>query len=151
MGGDELSERLHRELIGKSINFTRMACDSLLLYLGGEPGDGRGLTLWLDPTWQLLAPEGEIAEARQNECEDGLPEAEAESLLELVCSTLVNRCISEVYLDHSSHDLTINVTDNFKIKTCYKGRSANHFWHIRENSTGLTLYNSSGGWMIRGG
>jgi hypothetical protein len=54
MDAVEQFESFRRELIGRSITFVRLACNSLLLYVECEPGDGRGLTLWLEPTWPRL-------------------------------------------------------------------------------------------------
>ena len=73
-GMGENAERLfqeHRErLIGRPVTFTRLAANSLLVYIDGEPGSGTGLTFWFEPTWHLLGPAGVLLGSRQAQTED---------------------------------------------------------------------------------
>jgi hypothetical protein len=53
VGAIQQFENFRHELIGSRITFVRLACNSLLLYVECEPGDGCGLTFWLEPPWRV--------------------------------------------------------------------------------------------------
>jgi hypothetical protein len=150
---DDLFKRFRRELIGRNITFVRLACNSLLLYVESRPGDGQGLTFWLEPTWHISAPEGVIAGSRQaqGEGDDGPTEAELDRVSRPICEKLIDRTITEIQIDQRSRDLTVTVADAYHVRTFASHPEDDHLWHIRENSTGLTLYASTVGWRVRVG
>jgi hypothetical protein len=58
-------DHLRLGLVGHRVLFRRLACDVLLLYVECEPGDGKGVTIWLDPIWRLRGPQGVVAGPRR--------------------------------------------------------------------------------------
>ncbi len=150
MDADELFERFHSELIGRNISCVRLACNSLLLYVDCQPGDGQGLTLWLEPTWHVSAPEGVIAGSRQaqGEGDAGPTETELDRVSSPICEKLIDRTITEIQIDKRSRDLTVTVAGVFYVRTFASDSQDDHLWHIRENSTGLALYASTVGWRV---
>ena len=49
-------EDLRSRLIGPPVSYRRLACDSLLIYVDCEPGDGKGITIWLSRSAFSRAP-----------------------------------------------------------------------------------------------
>jgi hypothetical protein len=153
VNGDELFQRLRGELIGRRISFVRLACDMLLLYVDCEPGDGQGLTFWLNPPWEVSSPEGVVADSRQAQGEDdgGLTEAEFNHVSRPISEKLIDRPITEVGVDRRTRELTVTVAGEHDIKALASALGDDHLWHLRENATRLTLYASTAGWKVRVG
>ena len=151
MDAEELFKRFHRELIGRNISFVRLASNSLLLYVECKPGDGQGLTLWFEPTWHISAPEGVIAGSRQaqGEGDQGATKAELDRVSKPIREKLIDRTITDIQLDQRSRDLTVTVAGAYDIRTFAADPEDDHLWHIRENSTELTLYASAVGLRVR--
>jgi len=150
LDGDDLFERLRRELIGLKICFIRAAGNSLLFYVGCRPGDSQGLTLWFASDWCVSAPEGIIVDSNQalGKGDDGMTEVEFERFYEPICERLIDRPITDVQVALSSRDLAVTIADEYHIRTFASDPEEDYLWHIRENSTGLTLYASTRGWYI---
>jgi hypothetical protein len=153
MDAVEQFESFRRELIGRSITFARLACNSLLLYVECEPGDGRGLTLWLEPTWHVSTPEGVAAGSRQaqGQGDDGPTKEELEKVSEPICAALLNRPITLIQVDERSRDLAVTVEGGNCVRTFVSDPCDDHIWHIRDNSKGLKVYASPSGMEIRTG
>lgn len=73
MDAEVLFTELRHLLIGRPIQFWRLAANSLLLYSDCEPGQARGYVIWGEPTWHFSAPEGVLVGSRQvhGEGDDG--------------------------------------------------------------------------------
>jgi hypothetical protein len=144
VNADEQLERFRGELIGRSISFVRLACNTLLLYVECEPGDGRGLTLWLEPTWHVSTPTGVVAGSRQaqGEGDDGPTQEEMGAVSGVICEALLNRQITSIRIDDRSRDLAITVVGEIYVRTFASDPDDDHSWHIRENATGLKVYAS---------
>jgi hypothetical protein len=112
-------ENFRNELIGRRITFVRLACNSLLLYVECEPGDGRGHTLWLEPTWHVSTPEGVVAGSRQaqGEGDDGATDEELDRVREPICSAILDRPIAEIHVDERSRALAVTVEGGNCIRT----------------------------------
>jgi hypothetical protein len=144
VNADQQLERLRAELIGRTITFVRLACNSLLLYVECEPGDGRGLTLWLEPTWHVSTPAGVVAGSRQAQGagDDGPTEGELNAVSGPICEALLGRQITSIRVDDRSRDLAITVVGENYARTFASDPDDDHSWHIRENETGLKVYAS---------
>ena len=147
MDAQELFDRFHGELIGRRISFVRLACNSLLLYVECRPGDAHGLTFWFEPTWHVTAPEGVVAGSRQaqGEGDDGPTDAELGRVYAPICDKLIDRAITAIQVDPRSCDLSVIVAGDRHVRTFASDPEDDHSWHIRENSTGLSLYASPAG------
>lgn len=153
MDARELFDRFHGELIGRRISFVRLACNSLLLYVECRPGDARGFTFWFEPTWHVIAPEGVVAGSRQaqGERDDGPTEADLDRVSGPICDRLIGRAVTAVHVDPRSYDLSVIVAGDCHVKTFASDPEDDHSWHIRENSTGLSLYASPSGMRAHAG
>ncbi len=143
-------ENFHHELIGGRITFVRLACDSLLLYVECKPGDGRGLTLWLEPPWHVSTPQRVVAGSRQaqGEGDDGPTEEELDRVSEPICLAILDRPIAEIHVDERSRALAVTVEGGNCVRTFVSDPDDDHTWHISENATGLKVYASPSGLMV---
>src|SRR4051812_36541933 len=112
-------EEFRHELIGSRITFVRLAGNSLLLYVECEPGDRRGLTLWLEPTWHVPTPEKVVAGSRQaqGECHDWPTEEELNRVSEPIRLAIFDRPIAEPHVDERSHALAVTVEGGNCVRT----------------------------------
>jgi len=150
MNADDLFQRFHGELIGRPITYVRLACNSLLLYVDCEPGDGQGLTLWFEPPWHVSTPAGVIAGSRQAQVQgdDGPTEAELDRVSGPIADALLGQLITSVEVDPRSRDLLVAVANTFYVRTFVSDPEDDHLWHIRENATGLKLVASHADWRV---
>jgi len=134
-GMGENAERLfqeHRErLIGRPVTFTRLAANSLLVYIDGEPGSGTGLTFWFEPTWHLLGPAGVLLGSRQAQTED----AENHSRLSDLPLKLFQKKVEEVSVSPITHDIHVLFEGAYAIATFVSDPTDVESWHIRDNQT----------------
>ncbi|WP_435021544.1 hypothetical protein TA3x_002431 [Tundrisphaera sp. TA3] len=151
MDGDELFRRMRDEVIGRPISFVRLVCDILLLYVDCDPGDGRGLTFWLNPPWEVSSPEGVVADSSQarSEDEEGPTEEQLGRVSTPIRGELLGRPITELQVDRRTRSMTMNVAGGHVVRVLASDPEDDHLWHLRENATGLTLYASTRGWIIR--
>lgn len=146
-------EVLRRDLIGRTITFVRLACNSLLLYVECEPGDKRGLTFWLEPTWHVVTPAGVVAGSRQAQGtgEDGPTKEELDAINKRICDALLDRPIREIRVDTRSQDLEVTVEGENSFRTFVSDPDDDYTWHIRENLTSLQVCASPSGLVCREG
>jgi hypothetical protein len=147
---DEHFQHLRLEIIGRRITFVRLVCNMLLLYLDCEPGDGQGWTFWFNPPWHLSSPEGLITGSGQAEGarDDGPTEEELARVSGPICKKLLGRPITDIQVDRRTRDLTLTVAGIDDVRTFASDPEVDHLWHLRENTTGLTLYAANSGLSI---
>jgi hypothetical protein len=140
-------ETLKGQLIGHRVTYRRLACDILLIYLDCEPGDGTGVTIWLDPIWHFCGPEGvlvasmQVAEALDSE------ETMAAVADELMAS-LLGRSIESVVIEPRTFDLMVKFEGDYYVKTSVSDPASEESWHIRDNTTGTRLRGSPQGLSV---
>ena len=148
-----LFKRFRRRLIGGEVTFIRLACNSLLIYIDCKPGDGRGLTLWLEPPWHATTPEKVVAGSRQaqGEGEEGATMEQLDRVWDSLAPALLNRPIESIRINVRSQDLIVTVEGGHRVRTFVSNPEDDHTWHIRDNTTGLSVYGSPAGLEVHRG
>jgi hypothetical protein len=147
---DTFFEKLRSGLLGNRVSFRRLACDTLLLYVGCEPGDRKGITIWFDPIWHLRGPGGvllgsmQVAEASDSE------EAMA-AVADEPMAPLLGRLIEGVAIDPMTFDLSVGFEGGYCVCTFAAHAKTDESWHIRENATGARLKGSPMGLTVQPG
>lgn len=136
--------QLCNEMIGKSVHFTRLAGNSLLIYVDCQPRDPQGFVIWLEPTWHYCGQQGVIAGSRQAQYDGEHEEYEvyekhfrqvAESL-----NPINNTKIIAIALDPLTFDLKVDLSNQTMLKTFVADPNDDETWHISDHSQGITLY-----------
>lgn len=114
MHPEALFAELTVALVGHSITFTRLAANSLLLYVDCEPGDKSGFIIWFEPIWHMSAPEGVLvgSQQAQGDSDDG---ANIEELDQIGAplQRMLGHPVTAVEVDHRTHDLTLTVDNKY--------------------------------------
>ena len=139
------------DLVGRRVTFVRLAANSLLVYLECEPGDGFGVTFWLDPTWHVVSAEAVLAGSRQAqvEADDSSTELEKLTAVQARLDPLIGRSVVSVGLEPVTNDLRLSIDGGFELRTFVSDPTDDHNWHIRDNATRQSRRASSLGFSIR--
>jgi len=129
-------DEVRAALVGQRVSFRRLAGNSLLVYFGVHPGDGRGLTVWLEPTWHLVGPDGPLAGSRQAQVFEPDEHAEAGIVTAgRALDVLIGRRLVSLCVDERTYDLTLAFEGEFVLRTFVCDPRDDEIWHIRENAT----------------
>ena len=138
------AERLFLEyrtwMIGRPVRSQRLAANSLILYVDCEPADSTGLTVWIEPTWNLRDLTRVLTgsrEAQHTPAADA-PDSGFRRAAEAVAA-LQGRIITDVALDRLSGDLTIRLDGGLTVQTFVSHPGDGELWHIRESASGARL------------
>ena len=85
MEAETYFNHLRANLVNHKVSYTRLAANSLLIYVECEPGDKKGVTIWFEPTWHFCGVEGVLIGSRQAQMDD-------ESRTKKPSTVLLNRC-----------------------------------------------------------
>ncbi len=138
-----LFETLKVQLAGRRVTYRRLACDSLLLYLECEPGDGTGVTLWFEPIWHLCGQGGVLVGSMQI-----AHESDSEEKMDAVSEpmhVLEGQRVESLSYDSRTFDLTVTFEGDCSIKTFVSDATSEESWHIRDNTTCVRLKGSPKG------
>jgi len=149
MDASQLLAEFRQKLIGRPITFSRLAANSLILFVDGQPGDERGFSIWFEPTWHMSSPKGVLVGSRQAQ---GTGEAGAtkEELQQVGAPlTVLNGLqITAIDLDSRSNDMTLTVGGEYLVQTFVADPTDDHSWHIRDVEKLLSVYGSPCGLEI---
>jgi hypothetical protein len=140
----EQFEDFASRLIGHRVSFTRLAGNSLLIYVDCEPSDNKGLTIWFEPTWHLGSPRGVLLGSRQAQV-DG---KEAHSRVAEPLDQLAGKAIEKVLIEEITFDLRVVFEGGYWITTFVSDPTDDESWHITDNSSKLQLFASPAGLQI---
>lgn len=138
------AERLFLEyrtwMIGRPVRSHRLAGNSLILYVDCEPADSAGLTVWIEPTWNLRDSARVLTGSREAQ---HLPDAAASDAgfrraAEAV-ATVQGRIVTDAALDRVSGDLTVRLDGGLMVQTFVSHPGDGELWHIRESASGARL------------
>jgi hypothetical protein len=141
-------EELQGRILGRKVSYRRLACDSLLLYLDCQPGDGSGLTIWFEPIWHLRGPDGVLLGSMQVAAACDSEEAMS-AVADGPLEPLLGRSIEGVAIDPLTFDLTVCLAGGYSVCTFAADATVDESWHIRENASGTRLEGSPRGLSIR--
>ncbi len=127
-------------LVGEPVSFRRLAGNSLLVYFGGDPGEGATHVIWLEPTWHMVGPEGVLAGSRQAQDSDpeegdGTGFAAAGRALD----ELMGQELRSIDVDVRTHDLTLTFSRDLALRTFVADPRDDETWYVKENGTGHRL------------
>jgi hypothetical protein len=136
-------------IVGGVVRARRLAGNSLLLYVDAEPGDGEGLTMWLEPTWHLRSNTEVLTGSRQaqhdEEAED--PDAGFNRAAEAV-DALIGRRVVELEVESGTGDLILTLEGGFVVRTFVSDPDTDELWHIRDNATKQRVTRAGRGFQI---
>jgi hypothetical protein len=130
-----------RRLVGHRVSFTRLAANSLLIYIDCKPNENKGLTLWFEPTWHFGSLRGVLLGSRQAQVQD----KKTHTLVAEPLNQLHGRAIEKVSVEDITFDLHISFEDGYWIKTFVSDPDEDESWHIRDNAKRLKLVASPAG------
>jgi len=132
----EFVRRLTGNLIGKRVSFTRLALNSLLVYLDCEPGDETGFVLWFEPTWHFRDKKRVLLGSRQAQ-EDS---AEVLDRLGRPLRKLRGSRVRGVSIEAITNDLVVEFDSSRILRTFVADPTDNEQWHICDNAATTVLY-----------
>jgi hypothetical protein len=109
----------------------------LLIYIGCEPGDGKGLTFWFEPIWHFRGPQGVLVGSIQA-YEAAMTDDGLDALSELM-DVLHEKPVEQVVLEPLTYDLSVAFAGGYWVQTFAADATTDHSWHIPENATGVRL------------
>jgi hypothetical protein len=123
-------------IIGGVVRARRLAGNSLLVYIDAEPGDGNGLTLWLEPTWHLRDEARVLAGSRQaqHDADADDPDAGFNQTADGV-NVLLGRRVTGLELEPATGDLVLTLDGGLTLRTFASDPDTDELWHIRDNAT----------------
>ena len=125
-----LLERFRSALVGHRVTFCRLAVYYLLLYADCRPGDESGVTIWFDPPWRYVGPEGLLVESDEIDEDEEDLDPFSEHL-----RPLVGRMIEGLVIEEESQMLTVGLEGGHLVRTVATEPPADEIWHFRENAT----------------
>lgn len=135
-----LFTELRRLLIGRSVQFFRLAANTLLLYIDCEPGQAGGYVIWVEPTWHFSGPEGVLVGSRQAQGEgEGGASAEELRRIGAPLNRLLRFPVTRLDRDERTGDLTVEVGGDLLIRTFVSDPSDDHLWSIRDRNRGIEV------------
>jgi hypothetical protein len=132
-------DRLRNGLEGHTISMTRLAANSLLIYVECEPGDKQGVTIWFEPAWHFAGPGGVLVGSRQAQMDDEPDDTEAFYRVAEPLRVLEGKLIESVIIEPIMHDLQVRVDDGYWIKTFASDPNDDESWYIKHNASGRFL------------
>lgn len=149
MDAGQLLSDYRQALVGRPITFTRLAANSLILYVDCQPGDERGFAIWFEPTWHMSSPKGVLVGSRQAQGKGELG-ATKEELDEVGAplKALSDLPITTVEVDPRTNDLTLTVGREYLVRTFVADPNDSHSWHIKDVANFLSVYGSAGGLAV---
>jgi hypothetical protein len=148
MEAKEYLEHLRGSLEGHVVEYTRLAANSLLIYVECEPGDKKGITIWFEPTWHLCGAEGVLLGSRQAQMDDAPEDEEAFHRVVEPLRVLEGKKLESVVVEPRTFDLHLFIEGDYWVKTFVADPTDEESWHIRENATGQRLKGSPKGIAI---
>ncbi len=143
MDAHKLFKEFRQALIGRRITFTRLAANSLILYIDGQPSDERGFAVWFEPTWHMSSFKGVLVGSRQAQGtgEAGATKEELDRV-GVPLKSLIGLPVTAIELDERSNDLTLTVGGEYLVRTFVADPTDDHSWHIRDVEKLLSVYGS---------
>lgn len=143
---------LRRKVLGRPVTFRRLAANTLLIYIDNEPGDGTGVTFWLNPVWHVREPGRVLAGSREAQFDVDEDGEEGIQLLGKRLDVLLGQTVQDVSIEPDTFDLTLSLSGGYLVKTfaarVLREKDDDETWHIRDNTTGSRLKGSSKGLSI---
>jgi len=135
----EFVRELTAKLVGKRVAVTRLALNSLLVYLECEPGDDNGLVLWFEPTWHFRDKRRVLLGSRQAQTN---PE-DADDALHRIgrpLHRLIGTRVRAASIEPITNDLVVEFDEGRVVRTFAADPIDDEQWHISDNAAKKALY-----------
>ncbi|MBI4354048.1 MAG: hypothetical protein HY595_02310 [Candidatus Omnitrophica bacterium] len=142
-------QRLQKKLTGLKVTFRRLVGNSLIIYLGCEPGNKEGYVIWFEPCWNFCGPSKVLAGSCQSELAVGPYQAEGFKKIAPLLDKLIGRKIVSVQVEPRSNHLKVLFIGGYQLTTFIDDPEKNESWHITDNGSELVIYASPSGIEIR--
>ncbi|MFD0618211.1 hypothetical protein ACFQZR_12125 [Paenibacillus sp. GCM10027629] len=135
MISEEIQEMIN-SIVNRTVQFVRLAGNSLIIYCDCEPGDlKQGYSIWLEPTWHFRCSVEVITGSRAAQTED---EKELENIIGYF-KQLYSKPIKRITIEPITNDLQIEMDDGIIIRTFVSDPSDEESWHIRDLNKGIII------------
>jgi hypothetical protein len=146
MSPEQFLDRVRDQVIGQPVSYRRLAGNSLLVYVGCEPGDDHGVIFWFEPTWHLRGPEQVLTGSRQAQEDPQADDPESGfKAAGKALDVLWNRTVEGVEVEPVTHSLIVRLVGGFEVRTFVSDPTSDLDWHIDEKAAGLSLEGCAGG------
>ncbi|WP_188539965.1 hypothetical protein, partial [Paenibacillus segetis] len=123
-------------ILNRTVQFVRLAGNSLILYCDCEPGNlKQGYSIWLEPTWHIRNNVEVITGSRAAQTED---ETEHINISRQLKQLYGNR-IKRLTIEPITNDLQIEMDEGIIIRTFVADPSDEESWHIRDLGKSLRI------------
>ena len=139
-------EELRAKIVGRPVTDRQLATNSLSLWIDIVPGDaGIGLTIWLNPAWNVVGPDCVLAGSMQAQEEDD--ESGWDSVSAAV-DLLVGLTVQSLEIEPITGDLLISLGGGVAVRTFASDPRETDHWRIKDYSSGDSLSGSPNGLQI---
>jgi hypothetical protein len=136
-------------ILARPVTRRRLAGNSLLVYIDGEPGSKTGLTLWLEPTWHLRDTTRVLTGSREAQHDEDAEQPDAGfDRAAVAVDALLGTSVADVTVSPVTNDLVVTLTGGLTLQTFVSDPGAEELWHIRDNASGERLSGSPRGLRI---
>jgi hypothetical protein len=141
---DALGE-LTSSLLGQQVAFTRVAGNSLLLYVGFEPGgpESNGIVVWFNPPWHVAGPSGVTIGSYPL----SVASHDGGEVFERACAPaelLRGQTITRVAVDDCASELSI-AAGEFVVRSFVDDPDDSELWQIHDRAGGRRLFGGAPG------
>jgi len=143
-------------LIHQTVTFKRIACNSIIIYFFGEPGDDTVISVFIDPTWRyhknakiIVGSYDLQIEASEFKTHD---EDEYEERFDYLCSLtdgLIGAALINCTVEPESWDIIMEFSDNQVLRSFANSAFDDKNWTYRNIPKQITAYISSLGVRLK--
>lgn len=140
MSPDEFLDRIRSLVVGWPVSYVRLAANSLLVYVGCEPGDEQGVMFWFEPTWHVRGPGRILTGSRHaQEDRDALDPSAGFKAAARAVDELMSRTIDAVDIEPITQSLILTLGGGYQVRTFVSDPTSDLDWHIDDNAAGMIL------------
>ncbi len=136
MNTDKSIRDILKRLETKGVANTRVAGNTLILYLDSQPGDDNSISFWIDPPWHLCGPDSVLIGSRQ------MQEETTEEELDEITRPLKHiqeNDIETIEIEERTNDLIISFKNNFQIRTFAVNPEEDYSWYMTDKGNNLRV------------
>lgn len=119
-------------LVGRRVTDRQLAGNSFSIWLDTEKGRLTGWTVWLEPTWNLVGPDGVIAGSRQAQHEE--EETGWQAVTDAI-DILIGEVLEALDIDPRTGDLVVTFSGGLVARTFVSDPREDFLWRVRELGT----------------
>ena len=123
-------------VVGAAVANRQLVANSVNIDLRSSLDPSQRWTVWLEPTWHLMGPEGLVTGSRQAQDDVNPSGFEAASK---ALDVIVGLEVVAIEKDHCTGDLTLELSGGYSLRTFAADPRDDMLWSIRVWSTGQEL------------